>query len=141
MKQLAIQLYTDNYDNNGICTFRGLYDPAPRYTPYPSLYPSLTHLIGLIEEILDALCDAPYPSLYPSLTHLIGFIEEILDALCDAPYETEGVSEYVQAQHEDVHLFDGLAGVMVNQLCGQLLLIIETVVPLKIAKPEKNKKQ
>ena len=48
------------------------------------------------------------PSDGVSIHYLVGFVEEVFGASCDARYKAKWISKHVQAKHEHIELFDGL---------------------------------
>lgn len=69
-------------------------------------------------------------------TNLKRLVKEILDPFPQVAHETEGVADDIQTQDEDVELFDGLLGVMIDRFGLQLLLVHEHIRALKVGQPE-----
>ena len=69
-------------------------------------------------------------------SHLEWFIEEVLHRPGHAHGKAKGVPDDVEAEEDDVHLLDGLAGVVPGHLTCQIVNVEELVLPLKVGKPE-----
>ena len=44
----------------------------------------------------------------PPVPHLVGLIEEVLQARAQTAYDTKRISQYVKSQYQHVHLLDRL---------------------------------
>ena len=75
------------------------------------------------------------------LLYLVGFVEEVLYAFGQAADQAKRVAEHVEAEHQDVHLFDGLLRVVPCNLSRQLALVVERVVTLKVAQPDSKRER
>ena len=66
--------------------------------------------------------------------YLIWFVEEIFNSSSDTSDETEWISQDIKAQDKYIHLLDGLLWIVPSDLTRQLWLVVERIVPLKVAK-------
>ena len=69
-------------------------------------------------------------------SHLEWLIEEVLHGPGYTHGKAEGVPDDVEAEEDDVHLLDGLAGVVPGHLTRQVVNVEELMLPLKVGQPE-----
>ena len=86
------------------------------------------YLIHFLKEVLNAA--RQLQSRLPNTVHttgterlqtvrhsyLIGLIEEVLNALRETAQQTEGVTQHIQTQHQNVHLLDCLEQTITTQV-------------------------
>ena len=86
------------------------------------------YLIHFLKEVLNAA--RQLQSRLPDTVHttgterlqtvrhsyLIGLIEEVLNALRETAQQTEGVTQHIQTQHQNVHLLDCLEQTITTQV-------------------------
>ena len=59
------------------------------------------------------------------LSHLVRLVEQILDSLGKSTDQPKRISQYVEPQHQHIHLLDSLLGVVHRDLTRQLGLVVE----------------
>ena len=68
--------------------------------------------------------------------HLERFVEKILHSPGNSHGKTERITDDVESEQDDVHLFDSLAGVVPSHLRLKVSYVVELVLPLKVSKSE-----